>query len=144
LLLLLKNGRLVSGIVENNYTKHCDNKEYVIRKKVWSDFQFDIPGGWHEGIWSMEKEQLHLVREKAHDVCFGSFKEGQEICANDKNVFYKVQSNSMTLEAISFFTETRNRQIMMENISRNNIKVNKEYGKGVVYKNFIEHEPIEI
>jgi hypothetical protein len=144
LLYLFDGNKCINAIVVNKFTKNCDDPYYTIQNTDEFSSQFDIVEGWQPGTWVMESGKLYLSINELKEVCFSRSLKGYELFENEKHVYHPVTDNSMKLEAISFYTETKNRWQMMNNLYDKKIRVNHIYGKGVVYKNFNEHEPIKV
>jgi hypothetical protein len=106
--------------------------------------QYELPLGWQSGTWSARFGGLHLSYDNEIEVCNRNSQNGQEIFQSEQHAWYLVGDNTLKLEAISFFTEMKNREQMISNLSNHRIRVNEEFGKGIVYKNFDQHKPIEI
>ncbi len=144
LLYLFKDNKCISAIVVNNFTRNCDDPEHSIPKRGSTPYQFNIIQGWQPGTWVIQSGKLYLSHNGLKEVCSSRILEGQELFQDEKHLYYPVAEASMKLEAISFYTETKNRQRMVDNLFDKKIQVNCTFGKGVVYKNFNEDEPIEI
>ena len=144
LLFLLSNDRFISGVIQNNYIKNFDDPEIVFRKKKRTDFQFNILNNWQQGEWSVKDECLHLLRHDEQEVLQKERIGNQELWKTFKRTFYPIHETSMQLEAMTFYTETQNRERMLNNMRNKNIRPNREFGKGKVFMNFNEHEPIEL
>jgi hypothetical protein len=110
LVYLFKDHRLVTGLVENNYIKNCDDPRFIIRKKDRISFQFDIPNNWQKGKWATRGSELHLSASGSNEVCFHDAIQEQQILKSRRHTYYQVTNESMILEAIAFLTETKNRQ----------------------------------
>jgi hypothetical protein len=144
LLLLFSNALFVTAEVQNNFLKNCDDPQFVLNKNNRPRFQFSILNDWHRGSWSIQQNILHLLSANSEEVFHFEKINDQQSWKNTSRNFYRVVDHSMKLEAISFYTEIRNRQRMLNNVANKNIRPNREFGKGIVYKNFNNHQPIEI
>jgi hypothetical protein len=132
------------GIVLNSFTKNCDQSESTVPSNARFLPQFELPHGWQHGGWSNRTGKLKLSYDGQEEVCTRNMYNGQEIFRSEEHTYYLVADKAMQLEAISFITEMKNHGQMMNNLLKERIRVNDVFGKGVVYKNFNEHEPIEI
>jgi glycosyltransferase involved in cell wall biosynthesis len=144
LLYLFKDHRCLTGIIINKFTRNSNNPESVVPRNARFLSQFYLPDGWQIGNWLEAPGKLQLSFEDKEHEYSKKTSQGQEILSNHDHTYYRVSNTIMQLEAISFFTEMKNRDRMMNNLSAKRIKVNHEFGKGIVYKNFNEHEPIAI
>jgi len=144
LLFLLHDDRTITGVIQNNYIKNCDDPEIIFRKKNRTDFQFNILNNWQQGRWSVKDDCLHLVGSDKEEVLQKERIGNEQLWKTNNRTFYPIQETSMQLEAMTFYTETKNRQRMLSNMTNKNIRPNSEFGKGKVYMNFNQHEPLEI
>ena len=144
LLFLLSNARFILGVIQNNYIKNCDDPDIIFRKKNRTDFQFNILNNWQHGRWLIADNRLYLFRNEGQEILQKGMIGDDRVWKNTSRIFYSVQETAMQLEAMTFYTETKNRDRMLNNVTNKNIRPNHEFGKGIVYKNFNEHEPIEI
>jgi hypothetical protein len=144
LLYQFKDHTCLKGIIINSFTKNSNQPEITVPRNARFLPQFDLPQGWQMGNWTASAGQLQLSFEGGLHEYAMKISQGQQILSNHDRTYYLVTNDMMQLEAISFFTEMKNRDRMINNLSEKRIKVNSEFGKGIVYKNFNQHEPIAI
>jgi len=143
LLYLLNDGQFISATVINAYTIESRKPRPAIGKTSSISSQFYIKKGWKKGEWVIENDRLHLSGTQCMEVCDIQVKNSQCSFRSDTHEYFQVTLPAMKLDAISFYTQLINRKIMLGNLSNKNIRVNKVFGNGTVYKNF-QHKPIEI
>lgn len=144
LLYLFKDGKWSSATVVNNYTLHSDSQDYSFVMKALETPQFTAKGDWDNGRWALENDSLVLFHQTKMELCNQSHLEGQKILESKDHLYYHVAENSLKLDAVSFYTQAANIFLIENNLEKKNIRVNKVFGNGTVYKNFEEDKPIEI
>lgn len=143
LLYLLNDGQFISAIVTNAYTAETRQPRMATEENAVITSQFQIKDDWHYGQWTQVRDHLHLSEISCIEVCKRRLINGQLSFQSDRHEYFEVTRSGMRLDAISFYTQISNRKMMLANLSGKNIRVNRIFGNGTVYKNFLE-EPIEI
>ena len=144
LLYQFRDQSCLRGIIINKFTCNSDNPESTVPRNARFLSQFYLPNGWERGEWQGSPDKLQLSFDSTVHEYSKKISQGQEILSNHQRTYYRISNTALQLEAISFFTEMKNRDRMMNNLSEKRIKVNHLFGKGIVYKNFNQHEPIQI
>jgi hypothetical protein len=136
LLFLFINNSFKSGTITNNYTSYT-REEFAFTRPDYTSYQFELANGeWEDGHWTITEKQLTLFNNKKKISYKKSSMNNQELFENSKKIYYKVTANSMISEAIYFFMQISNRIKMSDNLSKENVKVNRSFGNGMVYRNF--------
>jgi len=115
LLYQLRDGRYVTASIVNMYTIGSRDPFATVEDEGYPLLHYNLEGNWEQGTWPMDH---------------GNY------------TFHPV-TPSMRREAILFYTQLRNRQIMHDNLAHQRMSVNKTFGSGIVYKNF-KNAPIEL
>jgi len=144
LLYQFRDHTCLKGIIINSFTRNSNTPETAIPRNARFLSQFYLPQGWKMGRWYESADKLQLSFEDGKQEYSKKISQGQELISNQERTYYLVSNTTMQLEAISFFTEMKNRDRMINNLSEKRIRVNSEFGKGIVYKNFNRHEPIAV
>jgi hypothetical protein len=143
LLYLLKDGCGHYGKVINRYTIDSLRPKRVSCESEPIPNQFIVESGWRQLKWCISEGFVHLESAglplRLSIECSG----GENIFKDDDVVFHEISSAEMKWDAISFYSQTLNRDKLYENLRNKSVKVNRQFGHGLVFKNF-KSEPLNI
>jgi len=138
MLFLFNDNCFKQGIITNRYTLYTREK-FAFKKPDYPLFQFDLKNNrWTEGNWKMNSTELTLHYKNKRIKCIKQVSKGRELVEKNRanHVYYKIENDSMAAEAIHFLTLITNRIKMLKNLQAGKIKVNGQFGDGIVYRNF--------
>ena len=141
-LYLLTDGSFKVATVVNRFTIHSDQPFKPIHDDSYPNLHFTLEGDWECGAWWLVDQKLRLETGVSSETLWGRISEGRQTFKGQRHEYFQV-SKALQLDAILFYTQLRNRQLMMDNVAHQRIRVNTVFGGGTVYKNF-QHEPIEL
>ena len=142
LLYLLADGSFRTATVVNMFTINSDQPFKIVQDHSYPTIHFNIEGDWECGTWSLVDQELRLENGILSKTFHSRVSAGRRSFKGESHEYYQVTS-ALQLDAVIFYTQLHNRQIMMDNVARQRIRVNKVFGAGTVYKNF-QNESIEL
>lgn len=144
-LFVLKNAECRRGTVVNHFPLYKSIEEAMTATPV--KYQFSIAGNrWQSGRYSKVDNGILLTMESEvkewldYDMSNNSY-----ISLESKKRYYVVANSQLVNDAILFYSELMNREVMERNLNESKVIVNESgYGMDTVFKNFNFINPISV
>lgn len=142
-ILFLYNDRSFQlGTLEDNSAINSRNYKYAfIQRNDLYEFKRKEES-WKDGVWNEESGYYYLSKKR-----FKKIRENEYellISENNSETYYLIRDKDILKEIGGFKFAYLSRSVMEKNLKDKISIVNKEFGKGLVYKNFDSQTPIYI
>lgn len=142
LLFLFKDQTLNLGTVIESRMTHTQDYKSIMKTRQYK-YQFILEKNkWLNGIWRQSHRQKQLFFDDGTE---WKLKLNDGMWKSGSKVFHSIQNEEKIKELILFHSTISNRNKMIQNKKRKILSVNNgSFGRGMVYKNFDERNPISL